>query len=65
VPKIVNANILEAGARSHTLPERLEVREPCARFRPDDHPGISRHAFHPFQNVNRGMTKMYDLGAGL
>ena len=65
VPQIVDADVLEPSARSDTLPEWLEVGEPCARFRPHDHPRVSVDAFNLFQNLDRGLTEMHDLRAGL
>ena len=65
VPQIVDANVLEPGAGSDTLPEWLQVRKPRARFRPHDHPRISLDVFNLFQNLDRRLTEMHDLGAGL
>jgi hypothetical protein len=41
MPQVVNANILQAGARPHALPKWLKVGEPGAGQGADNHPGVS------------------------
>ena len=65
VPQVMDADVLEAGARSDTLPEWLKVREPRARFRSHDHPRIFVDALDLLQHIDRRLTEMHDLGAGL
>jgi hypothetical protein len=65
VPEIMDTDVFEAGARSDPLPERLEVREPRARFRPHDRLRVPLDWVNLFQNLDRRLTKMHYLGAGL
>ena len=65
MPQVVDADVLEPGARSDALPEWLEVGEPRAWLRADDHPRISLDALDLLQHIDRGLTEMHDLGAGL
>ena len=65
VPQIMDTYVLEAGARSEALPEWLKIREPCAWFRPHDHPRISVDTFNLLQHCDRRLPEMHDLGAGL
>lgn len=61
----MDADVLETGSGSDTLPKWLEVGEPRARFRSHDHPRVSVDAFNLFQNLDRRLTEMHHLGAGL
>ena len=61
----MDSNILETGARSDTLPEWLQVREPAAGQGANDHPRISVNALDLRQHLDRRLTEMHDLGAGL
>jgi hypothetical protein len=61
----MDADVLEARACSDTLPEWLEVGEPCARLRSYDHPRVSVDTLDLFHNLDRRLTEMHDLSAGL
>ena len=63
VPQVMDADVLETGAGSDTLPEWLEVGEPSIRFRSHDHPRVLLDAFNLFQNLDRGLTEVHDLRA--
>lgn len=65
MPQVVNANVLEASARSHALPEWLQVGEPGARQDANDHPRVFLDPLDPLKHVHCGLTEMHDLGAGL
>ena len=61
MPQIMDADILQTGARSDTLPEWLEVREPRTRFRTHDGPGVHPNFTYPETGVKVGLCLRHVL----